>query len=131
MNAETQVYFNLAKMYEFVRDAMDIWNYENPSAKSYRHSINMCILQIGEYANRIDRIQNEQNISLITSSDVNFSEIRGIRNRIAHSYVDINYSIIDDVMESDLPKLKDYNRKKALFKGLKLKYWWRITDSNR
>lgn len=95
-------------MYEFVCDALDISENENHSNKSYKHSINMCILQIGEYANRIDQIQLENNVSVITKSNINFSEIRGIRNRIAHSYVNIDYSIIDDVIKNDLPNLKNY-----------------------
>ena len=108
MNAKTKIYFNLAKMYDFVCDASDIWNNEDPKSKSYKHSINMCLLQIGEYANRISQIQDEENIIIVSDKNIDFKNIRGIRNRIAHSYTNIDYSIIDDVMNNDIPNLKNF-----------------------
>lgn len=114
MNAKTQIYFNLAQMYSFVCDALNIWDNEDPENKTFNYSINMCIMQIGEYANRIDKIQKDNELFLLTNDDVNFKNIRGIRNRIAHSYLNIDYLIIKDTMENDIPDLKNFLEKNII-----------------
>ena len=58
------------------------------------------ILQIGELAKELsDDIQSQ-------TPAIQWKGIRGMRNRIAHDYKNINYVVIWDVVETSLPILK-------------------------
>lgn len=109
MSGDTIVYYNLARMYEYVKDIMKICeDYQNDymritSEMLPRHAVNMCLVQLGEHAARI----RDANIEMYKSSSLQLSGIKGVRDRIAHSYGRIDYSLIRTVLQDDIPKLKD------------------------
>lgn len=62
------------------------------------------LLQIGELANKLSR-------EYVLSSSISWSNIYGLRNRIVHGYADVDYKIIWQTIEKDIPKLiKDLNK---------------------
>ena len=79
--------------YDFVKD------------DDYRDVINMNIFQIGELSNQLSNEFKEKN------SDVPWIQIYGIRNRLAHAYIDIDDSIIWSTVKNDTPALKEIIKK--------------------
>lgn len=78
-------------------------NFEND--ESYRHSTSMCIQQIGELAKLLSH-------ELKTRYDkMPWSDIRGMRNMMAHGYWKMSYKEIWNVIENDIPELKSYCQK--------------------
>lgn len=69
-----------------------------------RSAISMFLLQIGEIANGLTETTR-------IVSPVPWSLIRGLRNRIAHGYDDMNQEIIYDTAVNDIPKLKEFCEK--------------------
>jgi len=58
------------------------------------------ILQIGELSKELsDEVQDQNPI-------IPWKSIRGMRNRIAHDYVNIDSMVLWDTVKTDLPKLK-------------------------
>ncbi len=107
MNDKTRYYYLLAKMYEFIRDAMEIGNGITFDAlandKTLRHAINMCFVQVGELAVRM------RDISISDGTDkINVNQMIGMRNKIVHAYGDIDYKIVIDTLNDDFPKLNSY-----------------------
>lgn len=45
---------------------------------------------------------------------VNISELTGLRNRISHDYGSLDYDLVWEIIENDLPKLK--NKVRSLIK---------------
>ncbi|MBE6120146.1 MAG: DUF86 domain-containing protein [Erysipelotrichaceae bacterium] len=110
MNEKTKVMYNLARMYEYVRDIDDLCEKNNYdidrilSNKINRYAINMCIVQIGEHAKRIKAFD----MQLYYDQNLSFYQIKGMRDRITHSYGEIDYSIVKDVLQTGIPGLKIY-----------------------
>ena len=110
MNDNTNVKYNLARMYEYVNDIFNLCNEHNFKTddvlnnKYNRYAINMCIVQMGEHANRIKVLDaglyNDEKLSLF--------RIKGMRDRITHSYGNIDYDIVKNVLEIGIPELKRY-----------------------
>lgn len=69
----------------------------------FRNAISMPIFQIGELVNHLteDYIQ-------ATKNNINWNEVRGMRNRFAHGYYDMDYSIIFDTAIKDIPVIKEF-----------------------
>ncbi len=69
----------------------------------FRNAISMPIFQIGELANHLtaDYLTETQN-------DINWNEVRGMRNRFAHGYFDMDYNIIFDTALKDIPIIKEF-----------------------
>ena len=69
----------------------------------FRNAISMPIFQIGELANHLtaDYLTETQN-------DINWNEVRGMRNRFAHGYFDMDYNIIFDTASKDIPIIKEF-----------------------
>lgn len=63
----------------------------------------MPIFQIGELVNNL----TEEYI-VSTQNDMNWNEIRGMRNRFAYGYYDMDYSIIFDTAINDIPLIKEF-----------------------
>ena len=56
---------------------------------------------IGEYCSRIsDELKTKY-------ATVAWRQIKGLRNRIAHDYTGIDYEMVFDIIQNDLPKLKE------------------------
>jgi uncharacterized protein with HEPN domain len=51
---------------------------------------------VGEAANRIPEELKQNNI------DVNWHRLRGLRNRIVHDYMGIDYTIVWNIIQNDL-----------------------------
>lgn len=66
----------------------------------YRDVICMNIFQIGELSNQISNDFKE------IYRDIPWEQMYGIRNRLAHAYIDIDDSIVWDTVKNDIPKLK-------------------------
>ena len=43
-----------------------------------------------------------------TQSEINWNDIRGMRNRFAHGYFDMDYSIIFGTAIKDIPQISDF-----------------------
>lgn len=108
MNVKTKIYYALARMYEYVKDIYAIceardFDYENIIENMIsKHAVNMCLVQIGERAKQI----KDANESFYRNSDLMLPQIKGMRDRITHSYGDIDYKIIKSVLKNDIPTLK-------------------------
>jgi uncharacterized protein with HEPN domain len=71
--------------------------------RHYRHSVSMCILQIGEYANRLSG-----NLRVKTEESIPWDSIRGMRNRVAHAYGEMTFIEIFKTAVNDAPALKRF-----------------------
>lgn len=68
-----------------------------------KNSICMDLFQIGELVNRLDVGYLEE-----TKDKMNWNQVRGMRNRLAHDYLKIDYKIVFDIAISDVPVLNDF-----------------------
>jgi len=66
--------------------------------------VDACIFnlsQLGEQANRIDEDFESMH------PDIPWRQVYGLRNRIVHDYEGINFKLIWEIIDSDLPDLKE------------------------
>ena len=70
--------------------------------KKIQYSIAFSILQIGELVNSLST-----ELRSSTVSDVEWKNIRGMRNRIVHNYGEIKLEIVWDTAINDIPKLRE------------------------
>ncbi|MBR1486302.1 MAG: DUF86 domain-containing protein [Synergistaceae bacterium] len=68
---------------------------------SFQYSCGMCLIQIGELAGRV----SEETTSL--NPHIAWRAIKAMRNIHAHDYDNIDYSIVWDSLERDIPELKE------------------------
>lgn len=100
MNDNTKIIYNFARMYEYVKDINDLcldnqFNIDKILDNKYnKHAINMCLVQIGEHAKMIKSLDE----NLYYDKDLSLFQIKGMRDRITHSYGNIDYSIIKDFL---------------------------------
>ena len=60
----------------------------------------MLLTNIGEYCGRVsNQLKSEY-------STVSWKQVKGLRNRIAHDYTGIDYEVVFDIVQHDLPILK-------------------------
>ena len=72
------------------------------SDKLYQDACALVIIQIGEFVGRLsDEFRENHN-------KINWQEIIGMRNIFAHNYEDVIDDIVWDVIQEDIPKLKNY-----------------------
>lgn len=71
--------------------------------RDFQHSISFCILQIGELVGGLT-----EEYRAATNSRMQWQQIRGIRNIVAHNYGGINLEIIWDVATIDIPELDQF-----------------------
>jgi uncharacterized protein with HEPN domain len=69
----------------------------------YRHSVSMCLLQIGEQGNKLPAGLRDK-----TKDIVDWDMVRGMRNRLAHGYGDMSFRQIFDTAINDIPILKQF-----------------------
>ena len=97
----------LARMYEYVKDAINICDDENNdydkilSNKKNQLALTMCLAQIGELANKIKEKDTD------TYNKYKFEEPKGMRDSIVHGYGKIDFGIIKETLKNDIPKLKE------------------------
>jgi uncharacterized protein with HEPN domain len=61
------------------------------------------LITIGEAASRI---VNEHKVFAAAHPEIPWAQMRGMRNRMAHGYFDIDLSIVWDTVQSSLPELE-------------------------
>lgn len=76
---------------DFERYKMDI---------SFQYLCNMCIIQIGELANRVSEETKE------ASKNIPWRAIKGMRNLHAHDYENVDLEIVWNTLLEDIPVLK-------------------------
>jgi len=67
------------------------------------NGICMCFIVIGEEIKRIDRYTNEQLLQNYPS--IPWKNIKGMRDRIAHGYFEIDTDVVFDALKNDIPPL--------------------------
>ena len=67
---------------------------------SFQYACNMCIIQIGELANRLSDETKDEHKS------IPWSAIRGMRNLHAHDYENVDLEIVWNTLLEDIPLLK-------------------------
>lgn len=67
---------------------------------AFQYSCNMCIIQIGELANRLSD-EAKQN-----STNIPWRAIIGMRNLHAHDYENVDLEIVWNTLLEDIPRLK-------------------------
>lgn len=101
MNDKTKVMYNLARMYEYAADAVMICQQNNNNYEKViedmvtKHAVNMCIVQLGEHAARIRDVDPE----FYRDQDMKLFQVKGMRDRITHSYGDVDYKIVKSVLK--------------------------------
>lgn len=75
---------------------------------TFRNAICLCLLQIGELVSILSDEFKEKN------ADMQWREIKLLRNIVAHRYGQIDYEIIWDICLSDIPVLIDFCSQKLI-----------------
>lgn len=68
--------------------------------KGYQYSVSFCVEQIGEMAKKLRDVGFADKYP-----NVQWNEIAGLRNRIAHGYDSIDLEMVYDISVEDIPKL--------------------------
>ena len=71
--------------------------------KRTQQAVIMSLVIIGEAATKIMDRHAE---IVVTHSNIEWRSMRGMRNRIAHGYFDINLDVVWDTVQTALPALK-------------------------
>jgi len=67
------------------------------------NGICMCFIVIGEEIKRIDRYTDEKILTNYPS--IPWKNIKGMRDRIAHGYFEIDTDVVFDTLKNDIPPL--------------------------
>ena len=103
---KTAVNLIIKKMIKYCNDVnilltrfnMDFERYKTDI--SFQYACNMCIIQIGELANRLSDEKKER------SKNIPWRAIRGMRNLHAHDYENVDLEIVWNTLLEDIPVLK-------------------------
>ena len=68
--------------------------------KAYFNAVSMCILQIGELSAGLS-----EDFRLKTSDKIPWSDIKGMRNIVAHDYGALDEALVWETATSDIPSL--------------------------
>lgn len=68
---------------------------------SFQYACNMCIIQIGELANRLSDETKEN------SRNIPWQAIKGMRNLHAHDYENVDLEIVWNTLLEDIPVFKE------------------------
>ena len=108
MNSKTRLMFNLAYIHNYINDILDMCNELDNNYpviftdKKSQYAINMCFVQICEHCAQI----RDNNKSFYDNNELKLYQIKGMRDRIVHSYGKIDYDIIKESISKDIPVLK-------------------------
>ena len=81
----------------------------------YRNAVALCILQIGELANRLT-----EDYRSMTEDQIPWKAIRGLRNIVAHHYGKIDYKSLWETINQDIPVLREFCENQLLvFEAMK------------
>ena len=73
------------------------------SNPTYRNAIALCLLQIGELVGGLTEEYRNA-----TKSHMQWHQIKGMRNMVAHDYGGINLEIVWDVITINIPELYEF-----------------------
>ena len=76
-----------------------------PSGMERLESTCMLLIAIGEGVKGVDKLTDKKLLSFYPEMD--WKGVMGMRDIITHHYLDLDAEIVYDVIEHDLPKLKD------------------------
>ena len=68
-------------------------------------AISMCLLQIGELANKLPKELRQR------YSTINWQKIVSVRNRAAHGYDEMDFEVVWEIATKKIPELKKYCKK--------------------
>lgn len=102
-NEDVMVIRKMIKYCDDINSLMKRFNTDFEKYKtdiSFQYACNMCIIQIGELANRLSDETKECN------KKIPWRAIRGMRNLHAHDYENIDLEIVWNTLVEDIPALK-------------------------
>lgn len=67
-----------------------------------RRACAMCLVQIGDLGSRL---RTEAPDFVASHPEISWQEMRGLRNRIAHGYGDLDFNAVWDTLQDSLPTL--------------------------
>ncbi|MBO6120151.1 MAG: DUF86 domain-containing protein [Lachnospiraceae bacterium] len=67
----------------------------------YRHSLHMCLFQIGEISKMVPEEFKKQHM------EIPWAEMRGLRNVEAHDYDNLDLTAVWKTIEKDIPELNE------------------------
>ena len=73
------------------------------SDRAYFNAVSMCILQIGEISGSLSEEYRAE-----TSYKIPWSNIRGMRNIVAHDYGSLDEELVWETATKDIPVLSDF-----------------------
>ncbi len=82
--------------------------------KRTQQAVVLNLLHLGEAANRL---MAESEDVVARYSHIPWSQMRGMRNRLAHGYFDINLDVVWSTLENALPKLREQLREICQARG--------------
>ena len=100
--------FNLSYIHSYIEDILEICSesdYNYPlifTDKKSQYAINMCFVQIGEHCAQIRDIDR----TFFDNQELRLYEIKGMRDRIVHSYGKIDYKYYKRVNKQRYSKVK-------------------------
>lgn len=108
MKNRTKIKYHLACMMGYINDIEEIIAKYDTIDEVFRekinkYAINFCLVQLGEHARNIKAIGEEQ---LLNDLNLPIPQINALRNRIVHSYGNIDYNVLSTILIKDLPVLK-------------------------
>ena len=77
------------------------------ASKKNRYAINMCLVQIGENANKLKSVNPE----LYENKEIGFLYAKGMRDRIVHGYGVVDYEVVEKTISMSIPNLCKYIEK--------------------
>ena len=73
------------------------------SDRAYFNAVSMCILQIGELSGSLS-----EEYRALTADRIPWSNIRGMRNIVAHDYGSLDEELVWETATDDIPFLRDF-----------------------
>ena len=73
---------------------------------TFRNAVCLCLLQIGELVSLLSDEFKEEN------GDIQWRQIKALRNIVAHKYEQVNYDIIWDICLTEIPEMIDFCNQK-------------------
>lgn len=105
-NTNEQILRHIINYAEQIEEANAMFNASEEELKNnsvYRNAAALCILQIGELANRLT-----EDYRAMTESQIPWRAIRGLRNIVAHHYGKIDYKSLWETIDQDIPVLREF-----------------------
>jgi len=105
-NTNEQILRHMVNYAEQIEEANTMFNASEEELKNnsvYRNAAALCILQIGELANRLT-----EDYRVMTEAQIPWRAVRGLRNIVAHHYGKIDYKSLWETIDRDIPALREF-----------------------